>query len=177
MTKKTNNEFYVDNDEFYKLLCENKKIVKEYFKEDVANIDYSKIKKENHEKITNKLLTKLFKSDKNKLHIYHTYERLQNKLGRIFLAICTGLLTKPNFINYSYDWKDDMISEATYHMSRYVLSFDLTQTNPFAYFTTVCNNAFLQYLIKQNKYTDKFQPLTYIENLHKRNNNKSEEWD
>jgi hypothetical protein len=170
-------EFYVNNEEFYKLLCENKKIVKEYFKEDIDNIDYEKIKVDMHEKITNKILTRLFKSSKNKLYQNHSYSRLQNKLGRIFLAICKGLLTKPNFINYTPDWKDDMISEATFHMSRYVLSFDLKQTNPFAYFTTVCNNAFLQYLIKQNKYTDKFQPLIYIENMHNKDNHNIEELD
>ena len=105
-----------------------------------------------------------------------TYKRLQNKLGNIFLSICKGVLTKPNFINYTPDRKDDMISEATFHMSRYVLLFDTEQENPFAYFTTVCTRAFLQCINKQKKYTEKIQPLEYIENMHKIDNLKVDDW-
>jgi len=98
------------------------------------------------------------------------YIRVQNKIGRIFIRICQGILTKPNFINYTWDRKDDMISEATFHMTRYVLLFDTKLTHPFSYFTTVCSMAFLQSINKQNKYSDKFQPLVYIENFHLKNN-------
>jgi len=105
------------------------------------------------------------------------YRRLQNKLGTMFLRISRGILTKANFINYTKDRHDDMVSESTFHMSRYVLLFDTELSNPFSYFTTVCNRAFLQCLNKQNKYSDKFQPLMYIENMHKKDNRQVEDWD
>lgn len=270
-----NDEHYVDNEEFYKLLCEIKTIIEKHFNDDIKDIDFSKgveklkfkkqlsafeitqikhhIKQKNitlsdkEQKHFEKIQTKIAKllkpkrsfdrvvDDKTKdklneckinmdafiqsIHITQkiravierakkvekkrlqiaetkrrknkmliklvrsketpkgTYRRLQNKLGLIFLSICRGVLTKPNFINYTWDRKDDMTSEATFHMSRYVLLFDTEQLNPFAYFTTVCNRAFLQCLNKQNRYNEKVQPLVYIENMHTKDNLQVEDWD
>jgi hypothetical protein len=138
-------------------------------------IEALRIKTIKHRK--NKKLMYLVRNTDNALPEIVEYKRIQNKLGIIFLDICKGVLTKPNFINYTWDRKDDMTSEATFHMSRYVLLFDTEQNNPFAYFTTVCNRAFLQCINKQNKYTDKFQPLIYIENFHKLNLMAEDEWD
>ena len=174
-------EHYVDNEEFHTLLCENKKRVMEYFKPEIDKLDLSKIKKDEvgklkRKKLINKRIMTLFKSPENRLISNQSYRRLQNQLGRIFLRICRGILTKPNFINYTWDRKDDMISEATFHMSRYVLLFDTDQDHPFSYFTTVCTRAFLQCLNKQNKYGDKFQPIEYIENMHVHDNLTIEDW-
>ena len=41
-------------------------------------------------------------------------KRIYDKIGKRFLMIATNYLNKPSFINYSADWKDDMISEAVY---------------------------------------------------------------
>lgn len=74
-------------------------------------------------------------------------------------------MNRPNFINYSHDRKCDMISDATYFMSKYLDRYDVTKTNPFAYFSQICFHAFLQSINKQNKISKEFLPLSYIENL------------
>jgi hypothetical protein len=151
MTKKKS-EHYVNNEDFYELLCIYKKLHNEIIKKEN---DYEELEE--------------IKKYKNK------FRKVKNELGKIFIKICNGLLTKPNFINYTWDRKDEMISDATYYMSKYIMNYNLKKKNPFAYFTTMCNHAFLQYINKMNKYTDKFQPLAYIENMHKLNNQIEEE--
>lgn len=162
-------EHYVDNKLFYSLLCENKKILEEYFKEELAvlrkEINESDLDDKKRKKCENKKIIKLIKESENTLYNNKRYKRIQNELGKIFLNICRGLLTKPNYINYTWDRKNDMTSEATFHMSRYMLLYDVERDNPFAYFTTICNRAFLQSINKWNKYTEKFQPMSYIDNM------------
>jgi hypothetical protein len=46
-------------------------------------------------------------------------KRVYEKIGRSFLLIAKNLLNKSNFINYTPDRKDEMISDATYYMCRY----------------------------------------------------------
>lgn len=210
-----NEEHYVDNEEFQKLLKANKEIVKSYFKEDLESDDF-KLYMNNHitaflmnirknkkfikrvkanklneeeveilieelrvkevEKRTNKRLIANLKQSNHPIHKDEYYARIQNKLGRIFLAMSRGILNQPNLINYTWDRKDDMISEATFHLCRYHLLYDTKMTNPFAYFTTVVNRAFWQSINKNNKHTDKFQPLSYIENMHEEDNKHIEDW-
>ena len=109
---------------------------------------------------------------KNKefLRLLREYEvtkgkKVYNEIGKCFLLIATNLLNKPKFINYTPDRKDEMISDAVYYMCRYVDKFDTTRTNPFAYFTTVARNAFLQNIQDYNKRDDMFTNIEYIENV------------
>lgn len=146
--------------------------IEEAIEKEKSNLQIKEVKRRR-----NKKLRQLVTTTKNDLIKTKAYNRVQNKLGVMFLKICRGVLTKPNFINYTWDRKDDMISEATFHMSRYVLMFDVEQTHPFSYFTSVCTRGFQQCLNKQKKYTEKFQPLVYIENMHKKDNMQVEEWD
>lgn len=80
---------------------------------------------------------------------------ITEELGRMVLQIATNYSKKGNFA--SYTWKEDMISEAVLTCLRYMHNFDPKKSdrpNPFAYFTTVIHNAFINYIRKQNKHSD-----------------------
>lgn len=74
------------------------------------------------------------------------------KLGGMFLLIARNLSNKGNFINYT--WKDDMIQEAVLTCVKYSKNFNPEKSNnPFAYVTTICKNAFVNYINKQNRHS------------------------
>ena len=146
MVKK--NKHYVNNKEFYNLLVENKKLIDaiKFYSKDTVN---------------------------NKKELCMLEEKLRktkNKLGNIFLRICKGFLSKPSYMGYSWDRKDIMTSDATFYMSNYIDRYKLEKTNPFAYFTRICRNAFLQHINKYNKTSKKFQNIGFIENMINKNN-------
>jgi hypothetical protein len=83
-------------------------------------------------------------------------KRNWEEIGKIFLKIATRQLTKTNYIAYSWDRKQDMITEATYLMVLRWKSFDETRfNNPFAYFTEIAKNAYAKKL-GDWKYDDDF---------------------
>lgn len=111
-------------------------------------------------------------------HVLNQQKRVKNEIGKIFMKICEGLLKKPNFINYSWDRKADMMSDACYYMSRFIHKFDTTRKNPFSYFTQACFNAYRQNITKNKKNSNMFQPLGYIEQIFVKNNQGCpEEWE
>jgi len=118
------------------------------------------------EYVNNKLfhsLLKEYKETKSK----RTYE----EIGRCFLLIAKNLLNKANFINYTQDRKDEMISDAVYYMCRYVEKFDVTRKNPFAYFTMIARNAFLQNINDYGRRDSMFTTIEYIDNCESVDNN------
>jgi len=92
-------------------------------------------------------------------------KKSKEKLGRFFLLIAQRFLNRACFINYTNDRKDEMVSEATYYMVKYMDKYDLTRTNPFAYFTKIAERAFLQELNKRKKYEKRFTNLEYIDTV------------
>ncbi len=75
-------------------------------------------------------------------------------LGKALLTIATNYANKGNF--HGYTWKEDMISEAVLTCIRYMHNFDpmrFEKPNPFAYFTSIIRNAFLNYIRKQKKHS------------------------
>lgn len=75
------------------------------------------------------------------------------ELGTMFLLIAKNLSNKGNFINYT--WKEDMIQEAVLTCVKYSKNFDTDKSkNPFAYITTICNHAFVNFINKQNRHSD-----------------------
>ena len=109
------------------------------------------------------ILLKKYRQTKSK----KTYEQI----GKIFLLIAKNLLNKSNFINYTLDRKDEMISDAVYYMCRYVDKFDVERKNPFAYFTMIARNAFLQSINDYSKKDSMFTSIEYIDNCETANNN------
>jgi DNA-directed RNA polymerase specialized sigma24 family protein len=88
-----------------------------------------------------------------------------NMIGKIFLSIATNFINKVNTISYSQDRKEEMISDATYYMVKYMDRFDTTKDKPFSYFTTTARNAFLQNINEYNRLDDIFKSLDYIEDF------------
>jgi hypothetical protein len=75
--------------------------------------------------------------------------KIPNYIGECFLKIATHLSYKPNFVNYMF--KDDMICDGIENCIQYIHNFDVTKTNPFAYFTQVIYYAFLRRIAKEKK--------------------------
>lgn len=90
-------------------------------------------------------------------------KRVANEIGKIFILISERFIRKANFVDYTEDRKNEMISDATYYMWRFIDRFDVTRENAFSYFTTVAKNAFLQYLNERKKYDNMFTSIDYIE--------------
>lgn len=78
---------------------------------------------------------------------------ISEELGKMLLLIAKNLSNKANFINYT--WKDDMIQEAVLTCCKYLKNFDLEKSNnPFAYITTICSHAFVNYINKQKRHSE-----------------------
>jgi len=75
--------------------------------------------------------------------------RIPNYLGDCFLKIATHLSYRPNFVNYMY--RDDMISDGVENCVQYIHNFDVTRSNPFAYFTQIVYYAFLRRIGREKK--------------------------
>lgn len=88
-----------------------------------------------------------------------------NKLGVIFQLIAKNFLNNPKFINYTEDRKDEMESDAVYSMIKYLHNYDLTKKNPFAYFTMIAYNSFLQNIKKYKVKEKMFVSLDLTQNL------------
>lgn len=71
-------------------------------------------------------------------------------IGECFIKIATHVTYKSNFLNYSY--KDDMISDAVADCLNAILKFNPDRyDNPFAYFTSIVNNAMLRRISKEKR--------------------------
>jgi len=105
-------------------------------------------------------------------------KRAYEQIGKRFLLMATNYLNKPSFINYTADWKDDMVSEAVYDMVRYIDNYnvDLMEEyiangktpDPFAYFTRYVPNGAVRLLKERNKDKDVLVRIPFIENIDKR---------
>jgi len=89
--------------------------------------------------------------------------RAYEALGLKFLLIAQNLLNLPRFINYTQDRKDDMVSESIMVTLKYIADFDTTRVNPFAYFTKVAYNSFLQTIKRFKKHSDMLVPIDIVE--------------
>lgn len=87
------------------------------------------------------------------------------EIGVIFRKITQGLLMKPCFMNYTLDYKEDMASDATFYMIKYIKRYDLSRRNPFAYFSEIAFKTFTHYIMKQKKYNEKYISIDFIEQM------------
>ena len=65
---------------------------------------------------------------------------VSEELTRSIYTIANRLASRYNFSGYSF--KDDMVQDAMYVILKYMRNYDVTKTNPHAYITTCCWNAF-----------------------------------
>lgn len=76
---------------------------------------------------------------------------IPNYIGVCIMNMSTRISTKACFSNYPF--KEDMIMDAVETCFKYIDRFDPEKSNnPFAYFTTVIKNAFLQRIAKEKKH-------------------------
>lgn len=86
---------------------------------------------------------------------YRATGKVSEDLGAALLKIATNYANKGNF--HGYTWKEDMVSEAVLTCIKYMHNFDpmrFSKPNPFAYFTSIIRNAFLNYIRKQKKHSE-----------------------
>jgi hypothetical protein len=89
-----------------------------------------------------------------------------NKIGKIFLAIARNYLNKPRYINYSFDRKDEFVSDAVWTMCRYINKFDEEKhNNPFGYFSKITENSFKQTYKNNVKLKQYFINLSFIDSF------------
>ena len=88
------------------------------------------------------------------IFLYRETGIVSEELGGMLLKIAQNFANKGSFHNYT--WKEDMIAEAVYTCLRYIHNFDpirFEKPNPFAYFTSIVKNAFLNYIHRQKKHS------------------------
>lgn len=83
------------------------------------------------------------------LEIYKETGEKTEELGRMFLLLAKRYSDRGSFSGYT--WKDDMICEAVLTCIKYMHNFDveIDNPNPFAYFSRIIHNSFLNYISKQ----------------------------
>lgn len=95
-------------------------------------------------------------NNKNLLDEIKTFkeDKVQTEeLGRMFLLLAKRYSDRGSFSGYS--WKDDMICEAVLTCLKYMHNFDtsIDNPNPFAYFSRIIHNSFLNYISRQKKHS------------------------
>lgn len=77
---------------------------------------------------------------------------LTNTIGKAIIQIATRRCNSRMYKNYTNNWKDEMISNAIEVAAIRGHNFDPEKsTNPFAYFTQICDNAIKEQLKKEKK--------------------------
>ena len=77
---------------------------------------------------------------------------ISDKLGKMFMILATRYATKINFSGYSY--RDEMVSNGIVSCCAALHKFDVTKSktpNPFAYYTSIIHNCFIQILNKEKR--------------------------
>jgi len=76
--------------------------------------------------------------------------KVSDKLGRMFIILSTRYASKPNFSGYSY--RSELINSGIVACVAALHKFDSAKSeNPFAYYTSINHNAFIQILNKEKK--------------------------
>lgn len=93
------------------------------------------------------------------------YDRVNNEVGKLYVKVAEGMMKRPNFINYPPDQKTEMISDALYFMTRAGERYDVNYPNPFAYFSQITFNSFLQSIKNMKKRISTFVCVDHLENF------------
>lgn len=92
---------------------------------------------------------------------YKKTNTMSEELGKLFLSMASRLTLSKNFIFYTSDWKDGMISDALYNCCRYADRFKTTKSNnPQAYFSRAIKRSFIGFIKKEQKDTRMHEVLT-----------------
>ena len=104
------------------------------------------------------------------IHKYKETGKISEELGSMIFKIAKNYANKGSFSRYT--WKEDMIGEAVLTCVKYIHNFDPSKQkhpNPFAYITTICHNAFINFIRKQKRHSEIkdrcFKKVQVIENF------------
>ena len=75
--------------------------------------------------------------------------QMSKYIGQCIMKIAENLGSKYNFVGFSY--KDEMISDAIFKMFESVPKYNTEYSNPFAYFSQISWNVFLQRIKEEKK--------------------------
>ena len=90
-------------------------------------------------------------------------DRVSDELGLMFMKLVDRYLNHPNWRGYPASQKEDMRGEALCLLIKYAKNFDPEKSsNPFAYFTQICKNAFIGVIKKE--YRDDAKAKEYFLN-------------
>jgi len=92
-------------------------------------------------------------------------KRVENDIGRKLIKIADGMGTRPNFTNYPLDQMVDMKSDAIFNMAKAVDGYDITRSNPFAYFSQITWNSFLASIQNMKKRVKTTINVEFVDNF------------
>jgi hypothetical protein len=123
------------------------------------------LKEDGNSEETNNLITITNEDDLEVDNIKLKLERIENKIGALYIEVAKGMMRRPNFINYPEDQRDDMISDALYCMTKAGAKYDTNYPNPFGYLSQITFHAFIQSIKNMKKRTGVFVNIEHIGNL------------
>lgn len=81
-----------------------------------------------------------------------THPPLTEKIGAAIIQIATRRCNSRQFVGYSNNWKEELVSHAIMTATIRGHNFNPEKSNnPFAYLTQICNNAILEQLKKEKR--------------------------
>lgn len=102
--------------------------------------------------VNNKDLLKAIKDWKEKCREAGHIVSQNDTIGLAILLISEGLSKRFNFAGYTDSWKEEMISDGIEASIKGLINFDETKySNPHAYITQACFNAFVQRIKKEHR--------------------------
>lgn len=135
-------------------------------------LDYLRQKKEIKELLTIEMDVYTFREvEYTKALMVRKFERVNNEIGKLYIKVANGVMKRPNFMNYPEDQKNDMLSDACYLMSRAGERYNTDYPNPFAYFSQITFNSFLQSIKNMKKRIGLLINVDYLENIDELGNN------
>lgn len=98
----------------------------------------------------------------HELELYHQTDVISQRLHKMIYLLCERIARQSIYYRYlsekttrSIDMSDsyiELIHEGYVNCLTKLKKFSMYKTNPFAYFTSVINNAFKDYFMKENKF-------------------------
>ena len=93
------------------------------------------------------------------------------RFGEMIILIAEHYASIGSFSGYT--WREDMVSEATLTIIKYIKNFDIDKSNnAFSYITKICKNSYRAYIKNQNKHS-KIKDICYNTYEDMKNNNKN----
>jgi len=132
---------YIDNQKFYELIKEK-----------------------------NGLVEKLKNDPEDKL-VQFRLNRVNNQIGLKLIKIANGMAKRPNFTNYPDDQMTDMKSDAIFNMAKAIDGYDITRSNPFAYFSQITWNSFIAAIQLMKKRIKTTINVEFLDNFDSIDNN------